>query len=92
MRAATRWLQATPPRPASATADRIALRGLTVFGRHGVFEHERRDGQQFVVDVVLDVDTAPAARSDDLARTVDYGGLADRLAAVVGGEPVNLIE
>ncbi len=41
--------------------DRIALRGLVVRGHHGVYEHERRDGQDFVVDVVLDVDTSVAA-------------------------------
>ncbi|MFN8075005.1 MAG: dihydroneopterin aldolase [Kineosporiaceae bacterium] len=75
----------------SAT-DTIALRGLRVRGFHGVFDHERRDGQDFVVDVVLHVDTRPAARSDDLADTVDYGGLAADVAAVVRGEPVDLIE
>ena len=73
-------------------ADRIALTGLTVRGHHGVFAHERRDGQDFVVDATLWLDSRPAAASDDLADTVDYGGLADRLAAVVEGEPVNLIE
>jgi dihydroneopterin aldolase len=72
--------------------DRIALRGLRVTGRHGVFEHERRDGQEFVVDAELEVDVDAAAASDDLGDTVDYGGLAQRLAAVVAGEPVNLIE
>lgn len=73
-------------------ADRIALCGLTVRGHHGVYEHERRDGQDFVVDATLWLDSRPAAASDDLADTVDYGGLADRLATVVEGEPVNLIE
>ena len=73
-------------------ADRIALTGLTVRGHHGVYEHERRDGQDFVVDATLWLDSRPAAASDDLADTVDYGGLADRLATVVEGEPVNLIE
>lgn len=72
--------------------DRIALRGLQVRGWHGVLERERAEGQQFVVDVVLHVDTETAARTDTLRETVDYGSLADRLAAVVGGEPVNLIE
>jgi dihydroneopterin aldolase len=72
--------------------DRIELTGLRVRGRHGVFDFERRDGQDFVIDVVLEVSTAAAAASDDLADTVDYGDLAQRLAAVVGGEPVNLIE
>ncbi|PRX97843.1 dihydroneopterin aldolase [Allonocardiopsis opalescens] len=73
-------------------SDRIALRGLRCRGRHGVYEFERRDGQDFVVDVVLSVDTRPAAEKDDLGRTVHYGELADRLVAVVGGEPVRLIE
>ena len=73
-------------------ADRIALTGLRVRGYHGVFAHERRDGQDFVVDATLWLDSRPAAASDDLADTVDYGGLAERLATVVEGEPVNLIE
>lgn len=72
--------------------DRIELRGLRIRGHHGVFEHERIDGQEFVVDAVLAVDVAAAARSDDLADTVDYGALAHRIAAIVEGEPVNLIE
>ncbi|HEU4424300.1 MAG TPA: dihydroneopterin aldolase [Pilimelia sp.] len=74
------------------TADRIALSGLRVRGRHGVFDFERREGQVFVVDVVLELDLAPAARSDDLADTINYGELAERLVGVVAGEPVNLIE
>ena len=72
--------------------DVISLTGLRVFGRHGVLPEERRDGQDFVVDVQLTVDTRAAATSDDLADTVDYAALADQLAAVVSGEPVNLIE
>jgi len=72
--------------------DRIELRGLRIRGNHGVFEHERVDGQEFVVDVLLDVDVAAAARSDDLADTVDYGALAAKVADIVAGEPVNLIE
>jgi dihydroneopterin aldolase len=74
------------------TGDVIALRGLRCTGYHGVHEHERRDGQAFVVDARLWVDTRPAAESDDVADTVDYGVLAERLAAVVEGEPVNLLE
>lgn len=74
------------------TADRISLRGLRAKGRHGVYAHERLDGQEFVVDVTLQVDTTDAAAHDDLARTVDYGALAERVVAVVEGEPVDLIE
>jgi dihydroneopterin aldolase len=72
--------------------DTIALTGLRVRGHHGVFDFERRDGQDFLVDVVLEVSTVTAATSDDLADTVDYGDLASRLAAVVSGEPVDLLE
>jgi dihydroneopterin aldolase len=73
-------------------ADRIQLRGLTVRGHHGVFEHERRDGQDFVVDVTVWIDLDTAAASDDLSDTVDYGELAGRVAHIVGGPPRNLIE
>ena len=72
--------------------DRIELRGLRVRGHHGVFDHERRDGQEFVVDVTVWMDLAPAAGSDDLADTLHYGELAERTAAIVAGEPGNLIE
>ncbi|WP_167097208.1 dihydroneopterin aldolase [Mycobacterium sp. DL592] len=73
-------------------ADRIELRGLTVRGNHGVFDHERRDGQDFVVDITVWIDLADAAASDDLADTFDYGVLAQRAAAVIGGPARNLIE
>ena len=72
--------------------DRITLTGLRVRGFHGVLPEERRDGQDFVVDAALALDVTAAAQSDDLAQTVDYGALAERLAAVVAGEPVQLIE
>jgi dihydroneopterin aldolase len=72
--------------------DIISLTGLRVRGRHGVYDFERAEGQDFVIDVVLEVDLAAAARSDDVADTVHYGDLADRLVAIVAGEPVNLIE
>lgn len=72
--------------------DEITLTGLRIFGRHGVYEQERRDGQQFVVDATLYVSTAAAAASDDVRDTVHYGEAAERIAAIVGGEPVNLLE
>lgn len=72
--------------------DRLAVRGLVFRGHHGVLDHERRDGQDFVVDLTLLLDTAPAARSDDLQDTVDYGSLVDEVRVVVEGDPVDLIE
>lgn len=73
-------------------SDHIRLAGLRAFGRHGVYASERERGQEFVVDVELDVDVSRAAASDDVADTVDYGALADRLVEIVAGNPVNLIE
>ncbi|MCY7364931.1 MAG: dihydroneopterin aldolase [Frankiaceae bacterium] len=73
-------------------SDRITLKGLRVRGFHGVLPEERCDGQEFVVDVVLALDLAPAAATDNVADTVHYGELAERLAAVVAGEPVDLVE
>lgn len=78
--------------PDGRALDRIRLLGLTATGHHGVFEFERREGQPFVVDAVLHLDTRPAAATDDLTRTVHYGELAQALADVIRGEPVDLIE
>ncbi|MDX6267234.1 MAG: 7,8-dihydroneopterin aldolase/epimerase/oxygenase [Frankiales bacterium] len=72
--------------------DRVALRGLKARGHHGVFPKEREKGQTFVVDLVLGLDTAPAAASDDLTKTVHYGVVAEEVVDVVRGEPVDLIE
>ncbi|GIE34208.1 7,8-dihydroneopterin aldolase [Actinoplanes italicus] len=71
---------------------RITLTGLRAKGNHGVYDFEREQGQDFVVDVTLDLDLGPAARSDDVTDTVHYGELATALAGVLTGEPVNLLE
>ncbi|PRW62392.1 dihydroneopterin aldolase [Actinopolyspora mortivallis] len=73
-------------------ADRITLTGLRVFGHHGVFEREKRDGQEFVVDITVWVDLGEAAASDDVTGTLHYGVLAERAAAVVAGPARDLIE
>jgi dihydroneopterin aldolase len=73
-------------------ADRIELRGLTVHGRHGVYEFERTKGQEFVVDIVVWIDLVEAAATDDLAATYDYGALSRQAADIVAGPPHNLIE
>ncbi|MCE5290037.1 MAG: dihydroneopterin aldolase [Nocardiaceae bacterium] len=73
-------------------SDHIALRGLTVRGHHGVFEHERRDGQDFIVDITVWMDLSVAASTDDLDDTLDYGDLAQRAAAIIAGPPRDLIE
>jgi len=72
--------------------DRIVLTGVRALGHHGVFDHERRDGQPFVADVVLGLDLRPAAATDDLSRSVDYGRLSQQVHDVLAGDPVDLVE
>lgn len=70
--------------------DRIRLTGIEVIGRHGVYTSEKFSDQPFVIDVecVLDRGT----RADALETTVDYGALAELVAAVVEADSVDLIE
>jgi dihydroneopterin aldolase len=74
------------------TLDRLQIRGIECFGHHGVFDFERREGQVFVIDLELGIDTRPAAASDDLADTVDYGALTLAVKQAVESDPVDLIE
>lgn len=76
----------------STVADRIRIMGISATGRHGVLPEERRDGQRFVADVVLHVDTRAAAAGDRLDATVDYAVVAGRVKEILAGEPADLIE
>jgi dihydroneopterin aldolase/2-amino-4-hydroxy-6-hydroxymethyldihydropteridine diphosphokinase len=78
--------------PGGRRLDRVRLVGVTATGYHGVFEHERREGQTFVADVVAHLDTRRAAATDDLAHTLNYGSLAEQVVTVLAGEPADLIE
>ncbi|WP_433661305.1 dihydroneopterin aldolase [Nocardia sp. CA-128927] len=73
-------------------ADRIELRGLRAVGHHGVFDHERRDGQEFIVDLTVWLDFSVAAATDDLLATAHYGELAGNAVRIIEGPPRNLIE
>lgn len=77
---------------ASGGADRIELRGLRVVGTHGVLPEERERAQPFELDLDVEVDLGPAAASDDVADTVDYGALAEAAARVVATESFGLLE
>jgi dihydroneopterin aldolase len=72
--------------------DELSVTGIECFAHHGVFEFEKREGQVFVVDLVLGIDTRPAAASDALADTVNYGSLVSEVKAAVERDPVDLIE
>lgn len=79
-------------RSGAGQSDRIELRGLRALGTHGVLPEERERSQPFEVDLDLTLDLKDAGRSDDLADTVDYGAVAEAVAAAVGGPHADLLE
>jgi dihydroneopterin aldolase / 2-amino-4-hydroxy-6-hydroxymethyldihydropteridine diphosphokinase len=84
--------QSAASAPGDAMSDSIRLTGLRAYGHHGVFDHERRDGQEFLVDLEVRADLRTAGRTDALADTVDYGALAAEAVAVITGPAHDLIE
>ena len=72
--------------------DRIVLQGVSARGFHGVLDEEKSDGQDFVVDVTLEVDLRRAGRSDLLAHTVNYAEVAADIVALITGPAGDLIE
>lgn len=70
----------------------VAVTGLECFGYHGVFPEERQNGQRFVVDLEMTLIETSSTDSDHLADTVDYEGIAEAVAAILEGPPVNLLE
>ena len=74
------------------TRDRITLTGVRVRAHHGVYDVEREQGQEFVIDVSVAVDLSAPASGDDLGATVHYGELAEAVVAAVERDPVDLIE
>lgn len=72
--------------------DELSIIGIECFAHHGVLDHERRDGQRFVIDLTLGLDTRLAAETDDLKNTVDYGTLVAQVKAAVETDPVDLVE
>ncbi|SRR5580765_1809293 len=74
------------------SGDLIRLLGVRARGHHGFFDFEKREGQEFVVDVELSVDLTRAGATDALAHTVHYGEIAADVVARIEGEPFDLIE
>ena len=73
-------------------SDELSITGIECYAHHGVFDFERRDGQVFVIDLTLGLDTRAAAASDDVRDTVDYGTLVAAVKAACERDPVNLVE
>ncbi|HEX7382334.1 MAG TPA: dihydroneopterin aldolase [Nevskiaceae bacterium] len=62
--------------------DWIALEGLVVAARVGVYDWERTAPRPLVLDIRLMVDLRTAGASDALEDTVDYQAAADTATAV----------
>jgi dihydroneopterin aldolase len=73
-------------------SDQIVLTGIHGFGYHGLFEQERKDGQDFFVDLTLSVDLTAASLSDAIDDTVNYAEITDLVVEEITNDPVNLIE
>jgi dihydroneopterin aldolase len=73
-------------------SDQIVLTGIHGFGYHGLFEQERKDGQDFFVDLILAVDLKAASQSDAIADTVNYAEITDLVVEEITSNPVDLIE
>ena len=72
--------------------DKVSITGIEAFGFHGVFEHEKKEGQEFIVDVEFDYNTAKAIQTDFIEDAIDYGAVSILIKSIVEGEPRNLIE
>lgn len=72
--------------------DRLLLEDVKFYGQHGMTAAEQKIGAWFSVDAELSLDLGPAAVSDDLTATVDYGAVARRIVEIGTGQRVNLLE
>lgn len=73
-------------------SDQILLKGIHGYGYHGIFDHERKNGQDFFVDVTLEVDLHAASISDSIEETVNYAEITELVVKEITTNPVLLIE
>lgn len=77
---------------ASSAPDRIFIRDLLIHCTIGVEELERREKQDILVHITLDVDLRKAGRTDKLTDSVDYSVLKKRVMEVAERSRFYLIE
>jgi dihydroneopterin aldolase len=73
-------------------SDQITITGIHGYGHHGLFENERSNGQDFYVDLILNLDLSQAAQSDAIEDTVNYAEITELTHQEITTNPVNLIE
>lgn len=72
--------------------DRIILEGMRFYGFHGVNPEERALGQEYLVDLTVEMDLGRAGQSDRLEDTISYARIYRAVRDVMEGEPRNLLE
>lgn len=72
--------------------DTITLKGIPCYGYHGCLPEERRNGQPFIIDIILQVSLKKACESDDLHDTIDYSNVYALVKEVTEGTPYQLVE
>lgn len=72
--------------------DRVRIRDIRAYGKHGANLGERDHAQPFDLDIELDVDLTTARAGDRLADTVDYAALHARIVALVRERSYALLE
>lgn len=72
--------------------DEIRIRGLKIYGHHGVFDFEKREGQYFYINVDMMLDTQQAGISDDLTRSVSYAEVCEDVERLHTNTAYDLIE
>jgi dihydroneopterin aldolase len=73
-------------------SDRIIITGISAIGYHGVYPDERKNGQLFIVDAILNLDLSVPGSNDHLINTVDYSKVSQLIQNLIIGEPYSLIE
>jgi len=73
-------------------SDQIAITGIRGFGYHGLFDSEKKSGQEFIVDIRIEADLSEACQSDQIGSTIDYGKVALRVKELIETGSFNLIE
>lgn len=72
--------------------DKIVIKGLEVYARHGVLAEEQELGQKFIIDAVLCMDLRAAGANDDISRTVNYADVCEDLIKWMQKKSFCLIE
>jgi dihydroneopterin aldolase len=72
--------------------DKVYIEGLNIQTTIGFFQWEKEIKQTLVIDVAMGWDTAKAAENDELAKTLDYADISEKIAVFANNNPVDLIE